>query len=93
MNPNDARQCFELALDLPADRRERFLEEYCGDDTELLAEVRSLIDADRAGDQFLELSSALTGHRFLGDNYVLFRALLHSMKNDSQDARGRAPTG
>ncbi|KAA3660443.1 MAG: serine/threonine protein kinase [Calditrichaeota bacterium] len=53
---NRVQQLFEAALDKPDSERESFLEEACADDESLIAEVRSLLQADA------ESHSLLQGH-------------------------------
>ena len=43
-----------LALEQPADSREDFLQKECGGDLQLIAEVKSLIEASEESDQLLE---------------------------------------
>lgn len=53
------KDIFDAALDLPLAEREAFLATTCNDDTEALAEVRSLLAAnDEAGD-FIDVAPAL----------------------------------
>jgi serine/threonine-protein kinase len=46
-------EIFGLILEADADNREKLLAERCGDDSELLAEVKALLDASAQGDDFL----------------------------------------
>jgi serine/threonine-protein kinase len=48
----------EAALQEPLDTRERVIEARCGKDPELIAEVRSLLEAHRAAGDFLESSAS-----------------------------------
>jgi hypothetical protein len=48
------RQIFEAALDIDPAGRERYLEEVCGPDTRLRAEVGSLLAAHERGSAFIE---------------------------------------
>jgi serine/threonine-protein kinase len=56
---------FHDAVDLPADERERFLKEACGDDQELLADVRASIDEDLRGASLLDRGVAFAANRVL----------------------------
>ncbi len=47
-------EIFQKALDLPPEKRDEFLSEACGDDDGLRKAVDSLLEADRAGEEFLE---------------------------------------
>ena len=42
-------EIFDTARNLPADEREPYLREACGDDAEMLAEVRSLLKHHEQG--------------------------------------------
>jgi predicted Ser/Thr protein kinase len=55
-----ANELFHLALDQPDADRDRFLTDACGVDEALRAEVRSLLEAHRRAEGFLE-SPAVTG--------------------------------
>lgn len=47
------KSLFQLVLDHPPDQRQQFLEKACGADRELYLEVRNLLAADAAGNDFL----------------------------------------
>jgi hypothetical protein len=47
-------ELFHQAVDLPKERRDAFLEEACGDDAELRAELEELIASDPEGEALLE---------------------------------------
>lgn len=47
---------FDAALDRPPDQRDAFLQEHCGDDTELYQSVKELLDASDNPDPALERS-------------------------------------
>ena len=47
------RDLFQQALDLPETERIDFLREECGEDSELLAELLSLLEAHRGAETFL----------------------------------------
>jgi non-specific serine/threonine protein kinase/serine/threonine-protein kinase len=51
-------EIFDAALREPAERRSEFLEEACGGDRDLEAEVRSLLASHGAADEFLEPGKA-----------------------------------
>lgn len=55
------RNTFELALEYEAAERDRIIELMCGDDTESIAEVRKMIAADEAAEDFLETPAAELG--------------------------------
>lgn len=52
------KNLFAAALDLPAAERCAFLDRSCGDDIELLAQVRSLLDAHESSLNFIERPAA-----------------------------------
>ncbi|HET7374636.1 MAG TPA: serine/threonine-protein kinase, partial [Gemmatimonadaceae bacterium] len=45
---------FDAALDLPADERDAYVDRACGNDAELRSAVRTLLDAHRSSDGFLD---------------------------------------
>jgi serine/threonine protein kinase len=47
-------ELLQAALQVPAGRQEEFLRQQCGDDSELLEEVRSLLTSDRKVGSFLD---------------------------------------
>ena len=48
------QRLFEDACDLPPADQQRFLDERCGGDLQLRAQLKSMLDRDRAYPQFLE---------------------------------------
>jgi eukaryotic-like serine/threonine-protein kinase len=56
---------FHDAVDLPAGERDAFLRAACGDDRELLAEVRASIDEDQRGASLLDRGVAYAANRVL----------------------------
>jgi serine/threonine-protein kinase len=56
---------FHDAVDLPADEREAFLRAACGDDHELLADVRASIEEDQRGASLLDRGVAYAANRVL----------------------------
>jgi serine/threonine-protein kinase len=56
---------FHDAVDLPADAREPFLQSACGDDLDLLAEVRASIEEDQRGASLLDRGVEYTATRVL----------------------------
>ena len=56
---------FHDAVDLPAAERDSFLRTACGDDHELLSEVRASIEEDQRGASLLDRGVAYTAHRVL----------------------------
>ena len=86
MNPERwqrVKDLFHSALDLDADARVSFLEDACGDDAALQAEVRSLLDAHQESSIFdkpaFEVASGLlgdeTGDPLLGGELGPYRVL------------------
>ena len=61
------KQLFEQALELPEGRRRAFLEEQCGGEAELLAEVERLLEEDAASDDFLDTPGARSLPELLQD--------------------------
>src|SRR5580700_660239 len=55
---NRIDELFQSALQLPAEQQEEFLRQQCGDDGELLEEVRSLLTSHREAGSFLESPSS-----------------------------------
>ena len=47
-------EIFEIAVELPEDEREVYLEQECGGDVELRREIEQLISADESADEFIE---------------------------------------
>ena len=47
-------EIFEIAVELPEDERDAYLEKECGDDAALRREVEDLISADLEADEFIE---------------------------------------
>jgi eukaryotic-like serine/threonine-protein kinase len=56
---------FHDAVDLPADERDAFLRAACGDDHELLADVRASIEEDQRGASLLDRGVAYAANRVL----------------------------
>jgi serine/threonine-protein kinase len=56
---------FHDAVDLPADERESFLRGACGDDRELIADVRASIEEDQRGASLLDRGVAYVANRVL----------------------------
>ncbi len=48
------KEIFSTAVDMPESERAAYIEEKCGHDDKLLAEVRSLLEAEKASDGFVE---------------------------------------
>ena len=46
-------EIFTIAVDLEGEERERFLDEACGDDAALRAEIEALIMSDQEASSFL----------------------------------------
>ena len=72
MNPQQAQkidEVFQAAVDLPPERRAAFVDAACGGDTELQAEVESLLEAHKEAGRFIEDSASdvaailLEGHK------------------------------
>ena len=62
MNPERWRQIrdlFDAARELPAEKRQRFLDSACRSDTELRREVQQLLDSDADAGDFLETQPAI----------------------------------
>ena len=55
------------ATELPVAERAKWLDEFCGTDAELRAEIDSLLDAVPSVDQFLEHSAAVYAHSLMQD--------------------------
>ncbi len=53
-----ARTLFELALDIPPERREQFLQEQCPDDADMVSDVLQLLRADAEADDAPSLMGA-----------------------------------
>ena len=66
-------EIFEIAVELPADERESYLERECGGDAELRREVEQLISADKDAEEFIE-------EPLLGTN-----TLANFLKEDPED--------
>lgn len=47
-------EIFEIAVELPADEREAYLEKECGGDEELRREIEMLVSADEQAEEFIE---------------------------------------
>ena len=47
-------EIFDIAVELPEDEREVYLERECGGDVELRREIEQLISADESADEFIE---------------------------------------
>ena len=87
MNPERWRQIralFDAALELPAEKRQRFLDSACGSDTELRREVQLLLDSDADAGDFLELqatseapnnTTAINIDSWIGKNVGPYRVL------------------
>jgi serine/threonine protein kinase/tetratricopeptide (TPR) repeat protein len=58
---NRIDELFQSALQLPAEKQDAFLRQQCGGDSELLAEVRSLLTSDRRAGSFLESPACSPG--------------------------------
>ena len=51
----DADRLFDEALDVPADERDRWLDQHCAGDGALRSQVEALLKADAAAERFLEV--------------------------------------
>jgi len=60
---NIVKSVFEQALDIDLKKRQKFLNEKCGDDEELKKEVLSLLDAHNQTDDFLEIPPNIKGKK------------------------------
>ena len=65
---NKIKSIFEQALEIESARRERFLDDKCGFDTELKKEVQTLLNAYENSDDFLEVATSENSGETINNN-------------------------
>src|SRR5215813_1727517 len=75
LDPHKIDQVFQSAIDVSPDCRTKFLDDACAGDTELRAEVESLLNADQAAGGFIQgsasdVAAALLGNRKMAPTQV-----------------------